>query len=181
MYGEKNSCKACASDRKNQVLPRAKKTWRRCHCLNVGARAFSPPPPPPPPPQGLRLLAVPAHCGTRLDFLVASLVGLPSNHRRIMGIRGIHLGMCTALQTCTALQHPANCWDWVMNMWKRSVFPHTTHPLRSLTPKVSNIITVFITCWTRRIVDTIPRCSIVLSPTPGQIIHHPSITQNKGC
>ena len=63
--------------------------------------------------QGLRLRAVPAHCGTAgvCDFLVASLVGLPVNRRRIMGIRGIHLGMCTALQTCTALQHPANCWD----------------------------------------------------------------------
>ena len=84
-------------------------------------------------PQGLRLRAVPAYCGIAdvYDFLVSSLVaGLPVNRRRI---RCIHLGLCTALQTCTALQHPANCWDWVMNMWKWSVssFPKEYLPVFS--------------------------------------------------
>ena len=31
---------------KKKVLPHAKNTWRRCHCMKVGARAFSPPSPP---------------------------------------------------------------------------------------------------------------------------------------
>ena len=44
--GKKIRAKVAPLTEKKKVLPHAKITWRRCHCLNVGAKAFQPPLPP---------------------------------------------------------------------------------------------------------------------------------------